>query len=376
MAGGPIRVGVVGCGEIAQIMHLRFLDELPEFEIVALCDLSETVLATLGERYRVPHLLTDHTQLAEIPDVDAVAVCTPDHVGPVLAALGAGKHVLCEKPLAFDEQDAQELADAARRASVVAMVGYMRLFDPAYEYLSARVGRLAPIRLVEIHDFMARFDKHASLFELVTPTRAEMADSSARVIDEWSRGPLERAVGDDVGAQELYRHVLLGASHDVSMLRGVFGPPSNVLFATSEAQGRLIGCLSFEKSVRALLAVDTLASYEWWEQRMTVYGAAEALTLGVANPYIPYVPSRLTRRAGEGEHEVDSDVIVSYESPFRREWRHFAECIREGAPVRSSFDAAVGDVAALAELVRSAYRPSSVGVPALARGDRTSSHGA
>ena len=45
---GPIRVGVVGCGEIAQIMHLRFLDELPEFKVVALCDLSETVLVSLG----------------------------------------------------------------------------------------------------------------------------------------------------------------------------------------------------------------------------------------------------------------------------------------------------------------------------------------
>jgi predicted dehydrogenase len=346
----PIRVGVVGCGEIAQIMHLRFLDELPEFEIVALCDLSQTVLATLGERYRVAHVLTDYARLAELPDVDAVAVCTPDHVGPVLAAFAAGKHVFCEKPLAFDETDARELAEASRRSSVVAMVGYMRLFDPAYEYVRSRLSGLAPIRLIEVHDFMARFDKHASLFELVSAPKAETGDADAEVT------ALQRSVGDDRGAQELYRHMLLGASHDMSMLRGAVGPPAEILFARSDAPGRLIACLGFEERVHALLAVDILAGYEWWEQRVTIYGAAEALTLSLANPYIPYVPSRVTRRAGEGEHEVESDVFVSYESPFRREWQHFAECIRHGVPARSSFDAAVADVAALAELVRIAYQ--------------------
>ena len=352
----PIRVGVVGCGEIAQIMHLRFLDELPEFEIVALCDLSQTVLAALGERYRVAHLLTDYARLVELPDVDAVAVSTPDHVAPVLAALAAGKHVFCEKPLAFDETDARELADASRRSSVVAMVGYMRLFDPAYEYVRTHVAELGPIRLIELHDFMARFDKHSSLFELVTAPPSETGESCANERRESSRLPLQRSVGDDAGAQALYRHMLLGASHDISMLRGAFGHPTDVLFARSDAPGRLIACLAFEEHIHSLLAVDILAGYEWWEQRVTVYGAEETLTLNVANPYIPHVPSRVTRRAGEGEHEVEADVIASYESPFRREWQHFAQCVRQGAPVRSPFDAAVTDVAVLAELVRLAYK--------------------
>jgi predicted dehydrogenase len=352
----PIRVGVVGCGEIAQIMHLRFLDELPEFEIVALCDLSQTVLAAIGERYRVAHLVTDYAHLVELPDVDAVAVCTPDHVGPVLAAVAAGKHVFCEKPLAFDEADARQLAEASRRSPAVAMVGYTRLFDPAYEYVTSRIEGLAPIRVVELHDFMARFDKHSSLFELVRAAGTETGQPGGSVVHEPSRAPLQRSVGADRGAQELYWHMLMGASHDISMLRGAFGQPTDVLFARSDAPGRLIACLAFEEHVHALLAIDILAGYEWWEQEVTVYGAAETLTLSLANPYIPYVPSRVTRRAGAGEHEVEADVIASYDSPFRREWQHFAQCVGHGAAVRSSFDAAVTDVAVLAELVRLAYK--------------------
>jgi predicted dehydrogenase len=345
-------VGVVGCGEIAQIMHLRFLDELPEFEIVALCDLSTTVLAALGEKYRVTHLLTDYTRLVELPEVDAVAICTPDHTGPALAAFAAGKHVFCEKPLAFDEVEARQLAEASQRSSVVAMVGYTRLFDPAYEYAAGLVDALGPIRLIEVHDFMARFDKHAPLFELVTASPAEVGEASANVLYADGRAPLRRAVGDDPAAQDLYWNMLMGASHDMSMLRGVFGPPAEVLFAKSGAPGRLVACLDYAGHGPALLAVDILAGYEWWDQQVTIYGAAETVTLRLANPYIPYAPSRVMRRRGEGHHEHESGVVVSYESPFRREWQHFAECVRSGASTRSTFADAVSDVVALAAMVR------------------------
>jgi predicted dehydrogenase len=352
---GPIRVGVVGCGEIAQIMHLRFLDELSDFEVVALCDLSETVLASLGERYRVTQLLTDYARLVELPDVDAVAVCTPDHAGPVMAALAAGKHVFCEKPLAFDEATARELAEASKRSPAVSMVGYMRLFDPAYEYLTSVAAAIEPIRLVELHDFMARFDKHSSLFPLVIAPKSETEDSAANTVSDRFRGPLARSVGPDPAAQALYWHMLMGASHDVSMLRGAFGPPTDVLFAKSDGPSRLVAYLEYKGHATATLAIDITAGYEWWDQQVTLYGSAEKLTLSLANPYIPYLPSRVTRRSGDGQHELDSDVIVSYESPFRREWQHFAECIATGAAPRSSFDDAVSDVAVLAAMVRAAY---------------------
>lgn len=348
----PIRVGVVGCGEIAQIMHLRFLDELPEFEIVALCDLAESVLATLGEKYRVTRLLTDYTRLVELSDIDAVAICTPDHTGPALAAFAARKHVFCEKPLAFDETDARQLARVSEQSSVVSMVGYTRLFDPAYEYVADLVEALQPIKLIQVHDFMARFDKHSPLFPLATASPAETAESSANVLHDRGRAPLRRAVGEDPAVQDLYWNMLMGASHDMSMLRGAFGAPTEILFAKSDAPGRLIACLDYARHGPALLAVDILAGYEWWDQQVTIYGAAETVTLTIANPYIPYLPSRVTRRTGEGHHEHDSEVVISHESPFRREWQHFAECIWSGAPTRSTFADAVSDVVALAAMVR------------------------
>jgi len=75
----PIRVGVVGCGEIAQIMHLPLLHELPELAIGGLCDLSRTVLDALGEQYGVARRTTDYRELVGSDEIDAVVVCTYDH---------------------------------------------------------------------------------------------------------------------------------------------------------------------------------------------------------------------------------------------------------------------------------------------------------
>src|SRR6218665_849971 len=92
-----IRIGIVGCGEIAQLMHMPVLDELPEYEIAALCHLSLRTAQALAERYRVPQVYTSIANLVADPHVDAIIVCSFDHAPVATAALKAGKHVLIEK---------------------------------------------------------------------------------------------------------------------------------------------------------------------------------------------------------------------------------------------------------------------------------------
>ena len=75
----PLRVGVVGCGQIAQIMHLPYLTELPQFRVTAVCDLSSKVVDAVGERFGVPARFTDFTDLVSQDDIDAVAILTMEH---------------------------------------------------------------------------------------------------------------------------------------------------------------------------------------------------------------------------------------------------------------------------------------------------------
>ena len=149
----PVRVGVIGCGEIAQLMHLPFLDELDDFDITAVCDLSPKLLASTQDRYRVPHTYTDGAELIGDPDVDAVIVCTYDHAHLAVAALQADKHLLIEKPLAFTTAEASRIAQAANNTTAVSMIGYMKLYDPGFERAMQLVADADTPRARTVHDF-------------------------------------------------------------------------------------------------------------------------------------------------------------------------------------------------------------------------------
>ncbi len=146
-----IGVGVIGCGEIAQLMHLPYLDELPSLRIAALCDISAGVLQKLGTQYGVEALYADYRALLADPAVDAVVICTYDHGEIVQAALAAGKHVLVEKPLAFTPEEARPLVEQAEASGLVAMVG----FGPFAGFLTlsfATIGFLSKLLAEDIED--------------------------------------------------------------------------------------------------------------------------------------------------------------------------------------------------------------------------------
>ena len=97
-----VRIGVVGAGSMAQLVHLPGLMELPGCEVVALVDLRVRLGEQIAQQYRIPKVYQTHGELAQDPDVDAALVVTRDgsHAPVAIDLLAAGKHVLVEKPLA------------------------------------------------------------------------------------------------------------------------------------------------------------------------------------------------------------------------------------------------------------------------------------
>ena len=117
----PIGIGVIGTGYIAQRAHLPALQKMQAeglVKIVAVCDIDEAALQTSSETFGVANAFTDYRHLLELGEIDAVDVCTPNylHKQPVLDSLAAGKHVLCEKPLAINAAEGMEMVTAARTA--------------------------------------------------------------------------------------------------------------------------------------------------------------------------------------------------------------------------------------------------------------------
>jgi predicted dehydrogenase len=130
----PLRIGMIGCGRIAQAAHLPALAKTDQLTLVSVYDPSELLSSQVAARYGVTSSVTLDDLLAT--DIDAVVIATPDrfHHQLGMAALSAGKHVLVEKPLAATVAEAEELVVLAAERGLRLQTGAMKRHDPGVSF--------------------------------------------------------------------------------------------------------------------------------------------------------------------------------------------------------------------------------------------------
>lgn len=129
MSNKKIKIGVIGLGSIAK-EHLDSYRENPNCELYAFCDVSEKQLKLRSEEYGVARLFTSIDEMVALPELDAVSVCVFNslHAEASIKALRAGKHVLCEKPMATNLEDALEMERVAKENGKLLMIAFVRRF--------------------------------------------------------------------------------------------------------------------------------------------------------------------------------------------------------------------------------------------------------
>jgi len=142
-----LNIGFIGCGGIAR-HHANSMTEVRGVRILAVSDVVEEAARSFAMDFGATQCFTDYKKLLKLDQLDAVWVCTPTyrHVGPVVAAAKAGKHVFCEKPMALKMSDAYRMAEACDKAGVRLTIGFVRRFCPQWGKLkdiiqSGAVGR-------------------------------------------------------------------------------------------------------------------------------------------------------------------------------------------------------------------------------------------
>lgn len=125
-----LRVGVIGSGGIAQGVHFPGWQKTEAVEIVACCDTREATAGEAARKFNVPKVYTDYRKMLKEQKLDAVSVCTPNafHMAPTIAALKAGVHVLCEKPIAMNAVEGRAMCAAAAKARRLLMIGLNNRF--------------------------------------------------------------------------------------------------------------------------------------------------------------------------------------------------------------------------------------------------------
>ena len=126
-----VKIAVVGVGNIGEV-HINAYKKVKEAEIYAICDVSEKSLNEIGDRFCIEKRYTNiDTMLSELPELDAVDICVwnRDHASFSIKALNAGKHVLCEKPMAYSVKEAEQMLEAAKRNNKLLMIGFVKRFS-------------------------------------------------------------------------------------------------------------------------------------------------------------------------------------------------------------------------------------------------------
>ena len=132
-----VRVGVIGTSWYADMMHLPILAHYKRAALTAICGRNREQADEMAAKYGVPQVFTDHREMIEKGGLDAVVVSTPDdtHYDMVMAALDAGLHVICEKPVALNADRARQMLDKAEAAGVKHMVYHTFRWFPNYRYV-------------------------------------------------------------------------------------------------------------------------------------------------------------------------------------------------------------------------------------------------
>jgi predicted dehydrogenase len=337
-----ISVGVIGCGEIAQLMHLPYIHELPSFRVAALCDTFPEALAKVGAQYGVGALYADYRDLLANRDVDAVAICNYDHGAIVADALAAGKHLIVEKPLVFTPEEARPLVEQAEKTGLVALVGYMKLYDPGYEIGVERIAAIGKPKSIHVHDFAGRFDRYQQLY-----TRHRVADSPSEVLAA-DRMAVDRRVEVALGAshrgyRDLYKLLLMLGSHDLAVLRGAFGSPQRVAFAKPFGSAQLLAALDYPDGVPCVFDIG-VAQYEWWDEWLHVHGERDEVRIEFQNPYWRHASAIVRLREGLVDGPSSRTIPGVPDTSFRREWKHFADCIRDNKEPRTPLSGGLADL--------------------------------
>ncbi len=359
-----LRVGLIGTGIIAQVMHLHFLRELSDrYEISALCDISADSANGCAAQYGVPVVHTDWREMLREP-LDAVLVLTSGSHAPIaVEAARAGLHVFVEKPMCFSTREAMEMVDEAMAAGVTLMVGYPKRYDPAFARFTHEVAGLDQPRLMRVTTTESPFLPYVAHYPLNPPGSVSPEVLAPLRADSDRR--LREAIGtDDEFLVGQYQAVLLDTLvHEINTVRGVMGEPERLDYVDMRP-GSLTVLLNYGATSAAIHWLD-VPGMTRYSMEFSMFAADGRATLTFPSPYLRNAPTTLSVERGAPDDVASwrREEITSYESGFKAELIAFHAEVTEGVAVPTNGVDGARDIAMCQAIIRCVQQRSSVERP-------------
>jgi predicted dehydrogenase len=351
-----INVGIVGCGEVTQIMHWPSLQQLADlYEVVALCDISPLVLESLARQWNIGILTTDYRELVSRPEVEAVLIANPNafHAEVALAAIAAGKHVLVEKPMCITRREAEEIVAAQNKNRVVVQVGYMRRYAQAFLDACEAVKEIEEIKFARVRDFVG------SNSLIIQPTSRVVRDehlpeSLKKETELRDQTLIDEALGGKPtdSLRNAFRLMLGLSSHDVSAMRELLGMPKRVRFAAERGGGRYLAA-TFDYGTYVCQFETGVDQIPRFDAHLEVYSAKRVIRVQYDTPYVRNLPIRLFITESHDQQAVkEISRHPGWGDPFVAEWRAFHANVTEDRTPKSDPSDFLRDLDLFTEMAR------------------------
>lgn len=312
-----LRVGVLGCGAIAQAAHFESCTKAANADLYAICDVADDLRNRMAATHAPQKSFADYDAMLADPDLEAVIIATSDafHVPAALRALQAGKHVLCEKPLATSIEEAESLRAAVATSGKCLQVGHMKRFDAGLEaaksFIDTGMGQLVALKAWYC-DSTHRYPMTDAIQPLI------IASAAAKKPAENPKADLDRY------------YMLAHGSHLVDTARYFAGEITAVQARLSNRAGMRCWFIDVEFANGTLGHLDlTVAVRMDWHEGFQIYGENGSILGKTYNPWY-YKTSEVD--IFDEATGASSRILGADGHFYRRQLEAFADTILTGAP--------------------------------------------
>ncbi|KAF9880258.1 myo-inositol 2-dehydrogenase [Colletotrichum karsti] len=356
-----LHVGVIGGGDVAQIVHLpTFMLLSSLFKVTTICDVSQKTADHCRAKFGIPYATTNPDDIFNDPAIDVVMILTSDeyHAPYAIASLEAGKSVLVEKPMTLSVQAAEEIIDAETKApnNARVFVGYMRRYAPSLRAFKREIESIDKIKYARVRDiigpnayFIGQSGAHPQKYSDDIPTGAS-EDRKARLAvllgQAWGQAP------ESLTNAQMDYCCMLGSlgSHGLSLMREALGGlPESVLASTDNARWYTAmfdyrNGTGPEDRFTCLyeMGIDSVPRFD---SHVAVFGENKSVTICYDTPFVKGLGITVEidelNEHGEKSHR---SLQTSYEDAYTAELKEWYETVVNGKEIKTTAKDALDDL--------------------------------
>ena len=331
-----IRIGVIGCGNVAQQAHIPAILRVPGAQLAAVSDPFADLPPQVAKQFGLTpaDAYSDHLELLKRNDIDAVSILsiTPDHERMAIDAMRAGKHVLVEKPMSVTADEARRMVQVSEETGRILMVAFNHTYDLAAEYVKGMLDR------GELGDLI-----HCEVFFY-------------NDMDAWDAGSIRGSLKSTAPRQAWWpKDRRLGLihflhnfnSHTINLMRFLIGEPQAVEYSAHIPGAGIWSVLGYPGFKTVFKTV--LSNQRRFEKGIEICGKKKRVRIDLAPPFQRFTPGTIT--IVDAETQQVTQPLLDYRWPFELEYEHFVHCVQTGSTPRTSGRMGIQDIVLTEQLV-------------------------